>query len=53
LGGIAEQGRYRIPWTNLVVAGNTVIVGVVAEDKPAFSWELWLRKKVVARIPGA
>lgn len=44
---------YRIPWSKLKVGLNTVIVDVEAEKTPAFEWEVWLRKKVIGRIPGA
>lgn len=44
---------YRIPWSKLKVGLNTVIADVEAEKTPALEWELWLRKKVIGRIPGA
>jgi len=44
---------YRIPWGKLKVGLNTVIAEVEAEKTPALEWELWLRKKVIGRIPGA
>jgi hypothetical protein len=44
---------YRIPWGKLKVGLNVVIADVEAEKTPALEWELWLRKKVVGRIPGA
>ena len=50
--GVA-QDPFRIPWTKVVSAGTEVIAGVEAESTPAFAWELWLRKNIVARIPGA
>jgi sporulation protein YlmC with PRC-barrel domain len=51
--GVAQQDPFRIPWTKLVSAGIEVIAGVDAEKTPALAWELWLRKKIVSRIPGA
>ena len=44
---------YRIPWGQLKVGLNTVRADVEAEKTPALEWELWLRKKVIGRIPGA
>lgn len=44
---------YRIPWGKLKIGLNTVIADVDAEETPALEWELWLRKKVIGRIPGA
>jgi hypothetical protein len=44
---------YRIPWGKLKVGLNTVSADVDAEKTPALEWELWLRKKVIGKIPGA
>jgi len=44
---------YRIPWGNVKVGLNQVVADVEAEKTPALEWELWLRKKVIGRIPGA
>ena len=44
---------YQIPWGKLKVGLNTVRAEVEAEKTPALAWELWLRKKVIGRIPGA
>ncbi|MFN2533134.1 MAG: hypothetical protein ABR555_17760 [Pyrinomonadaceae bacterium] len=43
----------RIPWSKVVVSGTTITVGVDAEKTPALAWEMWLRRKVIGRIPGA
>ena len=48
-----ETAPFRIPWGKLKVGLNTVIADVEAEKTPALEWELWLRKKVIGRIPGA
>lgn len=62
LGGVAarllkrfgvDTDPYRIPWGKLHVGLNTVRADVEAEKTPALEWELWLRKKVIGRIPGA
>ena len=42
----------RLPWSKVVPAGIEVIADVEAEKTPALAWELWLRKKVIKRIPG-
>ena len=44
---------FRVPWGKLKVGLNTVIADVEAEKTPALEWELWLRKKVIGKIPGA
>ena len=44
---------YRIAWGKIKVGLNTVHADVEAEKTPALEWELWLRKKVIGRIPGA
>jgi hypothetical protein len=48
-----SAGRYRIPISKIRVGLNTVTADVEAEKTPALEWELWLRKKVIGRIPGA
>lgn len=48
-----ESAPYRIPWSKLRVGLNHVEADVEAEKTPALEWELWLRKKVIGRIPGA
>jgi hypothetical protein len=44
---------YRIAWGKVRVGLNKVEADVEAEKTPALEWELWLRKKVIGRIPGA
>ena len=44
---------YRIPWGELHIGLNTVRANVDAEKTPALEWELWLRKTIIGRIPGA
>jgi hypothetical protein len=44
---------YQIAWGKLKVGLNKVEADVEAEKTPALEWELWLRKKVIGRIPGA
>jgi hypothetical protein len=48
-----DPDPFRIPWGKLKVAVNTVSADVEAEKTPALEWELWLRKKVIGKIPGA
>lgn len=48
-----EFAPYRIPWGKIRVGLNEVRADVEAEQTPALEWELWLRKKVIGRIPGA
>ena len=44
---------FRIPWGKLKIGLNTVLADVEAEKTPALEWELWMRKKVIGKIPGA
>jgi hypothetical protein len=44
---------YRIAWGKVKVGLNRVVADVEAEKTPALEWELWLRKKMIGRIPGA
>jgi len=48
-----DPDPYRIPWGKVRVGLNKVEAEVEAEKTPALEWELWLRKKVIGRIPGA
>ena len=48
-----QPDPFRIPWGKLKVGLNTVNADVEAEKTPALEWELWLRKKVIGKIPGA
>lgn len=48
-----DTDPYRIPWGKLHVGLNIVRADVEAEKTPALEWEIWLRKKVINRIPGA
>jgi sporulation protein YlmC with PRC-barrel domain len=51
--GVVTRDPFRLPWSKVVSAGIEVIAGVEAEKTPALAWELWLRKNIIARIPGA
>ena len=53
LGNAITHEPYRIPWGKIKVGLNEVRADVEAEETPALEWELWLRKKVIGRIPGA
>ena len=48
-----DSAPYRIPWGKITVGLNEMRADVEAEETPALEWELWLRKKVIGRIPGA
>ena len=51
--GVVNHDPFQLPWSKVVSAGIEVIAAVEAEKTPALAWELWLRKKIIARIPGA
>ena len=48
-----ETAPYRIAWSHVKVGLNNAVADVEAEKTPALEWELWLRRKVIGRIPGA
>lgn len=48
-----DHDPYRIPMGKIRIGLNKVDADVEAEKTPALEWELWLRKKVIGRIPGA
>jgi hypothetical protein len=48
-----RSDRYQIAWGKIHVGVNEVRADVDAEETPALEFELWLRKKVIGRIPGA
>ena len=48
-----ESAPYRIAWGKIHVGLNKVEADVEAEKTPALEWELWLRKRIIGRIPGA
>lgn len=50
--GIATD-RFRIPWGQVHVGVNGLSADVPAEKTAALALELWLRKHVIGRIPGA
>jgi hypothetical protein len=51
--GTQNDESFRISWSKVILTGNDLTVGVEAEETPALALELWLRKRVVGRIPGA
>lgn len=50
--GIASD-RYRIPWGKVHVGVNEVKADVAANESGALALELWLRRNIIGRIPGA
>jgi len=50
--GIATD-RCRIPWGKVHVGVDGVSADVQAEETGALALEIWLRKYVIGRIPGA
>jgi hypothetical protein len=47
-----KTAPYRIAWSQVRVGLNHVEADVEAEKTPALEWEVWLREKVIKRIPG-
>lgn len=48
-----QTDRYQIPWGKIRVGLNEIEADVDAEKSLALELELWLRKKVIGKIPGA
>jgi len=48
-----KTDRYRIAWGNIKVGASEVTADLDAENSPPLAFEMWLRKKVIGRIPGA
>jgi hypothetical protein len=48
-----QSDRFQIPWGKIRVGVNEVIADIVAEETTVMELELWLRKKIIGRIPGA
>ena len=53
LGGENSRKPYRIPWRKVRKIGVEIKIDIDVEDTTIFSWQDWLRNKVILRIPGA
>ena len=51
--GVVRRDPCRIEWAKAVSSGIEVIADVEAEKSGALDWEIWLRTKVIMKIPGA
>ena len=51
--GVRPSGPYRIAWRDVRNVGITVQVEADADSTPMMDWELWLRRRVIGRIPGS
>jgi hypothetical protein len=52
--GVRREARYFIGWEKMLDRDtNCVKLDVNAAQTPAYDWELWLRRHVVNKIPGA
>jgi hypothetical protein len=51
--GLEKDESFRIPWAKLVPMSNALAADVDAEETPVMNLELWVRKHIVGRIPGA
>ena len=51
--GVVRNDPCRIEWDKAVSSAIEVIADVEAEKSGALDWEIWLRKKVILKIPGA
>jgi sporulation protein YlmC with PRC-barrel domain len=50
---VRKTARYRIPWSQVQeVQHHHIQIDVRVLDTPAYDWELWLRDKVIRRLPG-
>ena len=51
--GVVRNDPCRVEWEKAVSSAIEVIADVEAEKSGVLDWELWLRKKVIMKIPGA
>jgi sporulation protein YlmC with PRC-barrel domain len=50
---LARRKPMRIPWTKVRDVGVDIEIDVDACRTSAMSWEKWLNKHIIARIPGS
>ena len=48
-----ETDRCQIAWGKIRIGLNEVTADIEAEKTPALAFEMWLRKHVIGKIPGA
>lgn len=48
-----KTDRYQIPWGNVRIGLNQIEADVEGEKTEALALEMWLRKHVIGKIPGA
>jgi sporulation protein YlmC with PRC-barrel domain len=51
--GAPRDDRCRIPWSKVRDVGLDVEVDVAIEETPLYSWQRWLKRVLIGRIPGA
>lgn len=51
-GGETCREPFRIPWAKITDIGIDVEAHVDMKETPFHAWQEWLRRKVIARIPG-
>jgi hypothetical protein len=51
--GVVKADPCLIPWKKSVSSAIEVVTDMEAEKSGALDWEIWLRKKIVMKIPGA
>ena len=51
---VRKTARYRVDWSQVKeIEPHYIRIDVEATATPTFDWERWLRKHVIARLPGA
>jgi len=49
---VPEAGSYRIPWSKIRDLGVDIQVEIDSEKAPPLTFERWLSKHIIRRIPG-
>ena len=51
--GLRRGEPFRIAWSKVRDIGIDVKVELDADETPVLKWEVWLRERVIRRIPGS
>lgn len=51
--GPSSMAPFRIPWDQVRTLGRVIRVELEGRGSPATSWERWLERRLIAKIPGS
>lgn len=52
-GSSRSQQPYRVPWRQVRDIGIDIELALDVRETPVHDWQVWLRDKVIRRIPGS